>query len=506
WNSGLAAASSSKTEGGWLLALELLRERLDLALVAPGKKEHVVPREGDGFFVAAESLSSREAQVQAQEQQQQRQLFRPDVYSHNAVLLACARAKRWGRALALLRDMRVVWRLRPDLVSFNTALSSFPLVVVPEEASEASSVALLPGRHPLGAEALLLDAMRCAGVAPDATSWAAVLLGAAFRRWDLALALLLGPGPAARPGPGSRSRKRRATEQEELAIRPDVVTFNAAICNGGQLERASGLRSQMSALRLAPNAVTFRCIAVSTLHRFCVRGDRLRVMQRRRTEPNAVTYKMALASCSGVEGSVEGELSLRDALVGEAPRLAALIERTIYRPLLEPELLRRDLTSPFPFPFRVESLLGERANALDVFSLGERLTHAAICELGLAAASEAVGEAQFSSASGTRAGNNEPAASSIAAWLSYDLCSETADSELRQVRAEGKLVRFSRAAAAQSAAASHEGYANRPGPPPLRFLHGDHSVGGHCEMVALTEVAAAAEQLATKPSLVTGWV
>eukprot|EP00439_Symbiodinium_sp_Y106_P078346 s744_g17.t1 len=50
--------------------------------------------------------------------------LRPDVVSCNSVLTSCGRGFEWRRAVQLLRTMQTLREPRPDLVSFNTALSA----------------------------------------------------------------------------------------------------------------------------------------------------------------------------------------------------------------------------------------------------------------------------------------------------------------------------------------------------------------------------------------------
>eukprot|EP00928_Gymnodinium_smaydae_P076224 TRINITY_DN59200_c0_g1_i1.p1 TRINITY_DN59200_c0_g1~~TRINITY_DN59200_c0_g1_i1.p1 ORF type:complete len:408 (+),score=15.73 TRINITY_DN59200_c0_g1_i1:101-1324(+) len=101
-----------------------------------------------------------------------------DLVCVNACIAACARGLAWRNAVALVWEMPV-WRVQPDVVSFNTAMGAFSLTIGDNPSGISDSWA-----WPL----VLLTNMKNAALRPDPFSYSTAI-GAAERskRWQQAL-------------------------------------------------------------------------------------------------------------------------------------------------------------------------------------------------------------------------------------------------------------------------------------------------------------------------------
>lgn len=91
---------------------------------------------------------------------------RPNLVSYNMVLAAAARAGAWPQVQGLLRTMEAEGGVAPDVVSYNTAISTFRQ---PAAGAARTSTEEGGGGPELGLA--LLEEMRSRGLAPDTTTY-----------------------------------------------------------------------------------------------------------------------------------------------------------------------------------------------------------------------------------------------------------------------------------------------------------------------------------------------
>ncbi|RMZ52668.1 hypothetical protein APUTEX25_000787 [Auxenochlorella protothecoides] len=161
----------------------------------------------------------------------------PTLYTCNAIIAACARARDWPRAHEVLQGMRV-WHVAPDVVTFNSLLQA---------AGAGGSLA--------GVRATL-GALRSASLAPTPTTYAVLftaLAAAGLRDADELWALLRAAGEGGlRPTPHMVSAFLAALRR--TALRDDQVADAVALVDALPWPGENEVTALLSLLRHRPGA------------------------------------------------------------------------------------------------------------------------------------------------------------------------------------------------------------------------------------------------------------